>query len=290
MRKIASLAALGLLAACSVLRSLDDYSTDPVTDAAAPRDAGVDVVLPTPPDASEAGALSTQADRYAAAVLRDNPIAFFRLRDAPGSSKLKNEIDDAYVATLVGGTLGVAGPFSDGSGLGASFAVSRFVEVSSADAGETTFDFLAFAEHTFEFWVRVAKSEASKRHILSNMDVGNSGPTTGSWLFVETKGLKSERWVAPTHWHYAYADLVAGPDRFVHVVLSFKDNRQRLYIDGVEGEGEELKKVDGGMRRSLAPMRFGAADTTMSEVAVYEKALSLTQITAHLAAAGSLAP
>ena len=182
MRKIGSLAALTLLAACSVLRSLDDYSSDSVGDAAAPADAGGDAVLPNPPDASEAGASSTQAERYAAAVLRDNPIAYFPMRDAKGALRVRNVVGAAFEGSMSGGTLGSVGPFADGSGTAASFKQNESLLVTGPGGSESasTFDFTGMAEHTFEIWVKFPSFSTGYRHVISNMDKGTSGPTTGS--------------------------------------------------------------------------------------------------------------
>jgi hypothetical protein len=293
VRKIASLAAPTLLAACSVLRSLDDYSSDSVSDAAAPLDAGVDAVLPNPLDASEAGALSTQAERYAAAVRRDNPIAYFPMRDGQGTLRVRNAVSAAFEGTMTGGTLGSAGPFADGSGTAASFKQNESLLVTGpgGSASASTFDFTGLAEHTFEIWVKFPSFSTGYRHVISNMDKGTSGPTTGSWLFAnEGKNIKVERWIAKQHAHLALAELDGDRTRFLHIAAVFADNQQVIYVDGVRGTSSQPQKVDGGMPPITAEMRFGAQDTTVSEIAVYDKALSADQVLAHLAAARSVAP
>lgn len=147
---VAALSVPSALVACTLLTSLDGFTgaPDPRSDGAsetAPNESGSDAA----PNADSGGsdARPSPSDLYAAAVLADKPLGYWRLEETSGTNA-KDETgrhDGVYVRSPILGQPGVAG----GRGVKLPRSSHSHIHVASS-----AFRFLGNAAHSNEVWVQ----------------------------------------------------------------------------------------------------------------------------------------
>lgn len=229
------------------------------------------------------GAPGGLADDYAATVMVDAPIAYWRLDDAPGSATAADAVG-AFDATVAGDVeLGVEGVLAGSRGArltGGSLLVG--------DA----FDFPAAAPFTFEAWVSIPALPSSFARVWDKT-VTNGNGRNGMTFFVRDPGngglgFALERWVNGSldcHTHVGDAFPV---DEFKHLVVTFDGASLVMYLDGT---ALRTNVCTAPLADHVAPFRWGATsdasnglEGTVDELAVYDQALSPSRVTAHFQA------
>lgn len=271
------------LAACST------YTSDPELSVPTPppsNDGGVTFEggsTPTgPADAGGGDAEAAVSSSYAAAVLRDAPVAYWRM----------NLVDD-LVANVVPGSpaliskkgVGAApGAFSNESDGALRFDGTSMVEVADAAA----FDYSGNAAFTLECWVLVDLQ--SKGTLLGKATSGGLG-VNGFALYVEKDrnlsfsygssggNVNGSEPVLPEGWH--------------HVALVSDGTAVRSFLDGVLAVERIPNASQRPPPRLQQPLLVGGApgtalpsfNGTLDEVAIYDRALSAGELTAHVKSA-----
>ena len=217
------------------------------------------------------------ADGYATAVLNDNPMGYWRLNDAPGSTVARDMTgshDGVYSGSV---TLGIDRPLLAGG-------TNTVADFSGGGMSANTIDGLR-DNFSVEFWTN------PDSHTNYNQTVS----AENGWnQFVFHTGANGEIWTgtgccgADRRFHNG--DLPAGTlelDEWQHFVFTFEEadaaqGLARFYKNGtLLAERNLLKSNQAWTGFNLSSNLDGLLD----EVAVYNYALSADQITAHYRAA-----
>lgn len=213
---------------------------------------------------------------YVAAVLEDEPIAYFRFED--DNSSIFDEIATGPLATAYGGVqYGQAG------------AVDSAIHFDGSTAGITVGDVLDFEgtdAMTLELWAKVEHTSSFQHLVTKRIDT-ESG-FFGYSVSIQTGGN--------LHFMRANADsrslnLFECPvDRFLHIVGTFEGTISRFYIDGEQVDDNPMADVIE-LPNLDVPLRFGAGTNfahfqgTLDEIALYDHALTPERVAAHFEAA-----
>jgi hypothetical protein len=285
--RIAFIAILGLtalgFAACSSFSSDDGEGSPDASsvDANAPLEgAAPDSGLP-----GDAGDAATAVDKYSAAVLADAPLAYWRMAISSGLT-IPDATGHGHALFLQGGgfTLGVPGAIADGGGDDAI----RFDGINGSAAADDSrpFDFPNDAPFTIECWARYEALDGgggSFPTLFSSVS-GAASSANGYTLYISKIG-------SSVQFNYGNAQTVTGPaivdSAWRHYAASFDGTVSRLFVDGQMVS----KPTDAGIttRTSVFTVagRSGGSEYfpgSIDEVAVYDKALTLAQIIAHIEA------
>lgn len=207
---------------------------------------------------------------YAAQVLADTPVGYWRLDELV--------TPDAYDATLngndglyvLGVTLGVPGAFAQ------SGTAAQLDGTGRVDLGDR-FDFPGTASFSLEAWV--------------NPGDGGTGALLGKFDYLGMEYVGYNLYVSasgPVSFSRRPGGLAQAsslrPNVFTHVVAAYDGVTMRLYIDGAVQDNQDHM---GAIADVASPFFIGDAASwanfngTMDEVAVYDYALAPTQISDH---------
>jgi len=218
---------------------------------------------------------------YAAAVLADAPLAYFRF-DEPGGT---------VAASVVGG---VTGTYEGAFRFGAPGAVGDGNSAVTFD-GTTTripvgdvFPFAGTAPYSLELWVRPS-SITDTRFLI---DRRSAAGTEGYTMYLGDTYLLHARTSAGVEFGYVNIGTpVIGA--WSHVVATFDGTETVIYLDGVEvgrNVGTAASPIGGGAGAFVIgdndPGQFNKLAGDLDELAVYGSALSAAQVAAHVQAAG----
>ncbi len=285
-RIVAAVALAASAPACATLLGVDDvsYTTD-----SGQADAVTDVTDDAPAaDGAIVDAGAGRAERYRAEVLRDAPLAYWRLSDTSASA-CKNEIAGPYTGLYVGTpTFGEPGIFP-----GEPEHAVRFVQGTSLQGvpgdDAALLDFPHDPPFALEAWVKIsAEAGVGQGYVLTDMkpNAGN-GPSLGFYLEMNNpqNALRWERWANDALW--AYADSVAvEAGRFHHVVVTTTADGVSpvLYLDAAKmSSGLAIADVDQPPNGTA--FSWGPLVGTLDELAVYDHVLSAARVLAHFQAA-----
>lgn len=286
MRSRTALLAAASLAgtvACSLTTSLDGFANG--DRSSAPTDAGDErAAVADASDAADTGSNEAGASDYRAAVLADNPLAYYRLGDTGTVAK---DETGAHDGTYVGSVTHVAGAIAQDPSTAAMFDGTSYV-----NAGDIA-SFVANAHFTLEAWASVVPGASDPMCLVAKTVApgGASGSVSDGYTVyadATTNKLSFTR--------FKNSDS-SGPDgpalmngRFTHVVATYDGTTMVIYVDGV-------RVADGASSASLVdpgrPLTIGAGRGgvycyfrgALDEVAIYGEALSAARVTAHYDAA-----
>lgn len=259
------LAALPLVA-CQVLAGLDEPLEAPTADAGpAP--------APDGPVATEDGAVGSP---YAAAILVDRPVAYWRLDEKSGVRCADASGNDNAVTISGSGIRNRAGLVR---GAGASAGLGDGAEILL----DPRFDFGLDAEFTIEFWFR-PKVPGSNGPMLTNL-AGSAGTLVGSTLYLSQTGpvyMGYERWSGEL-FRYAHAvePITFSARGFLHVAIVTRAGQASLFIDGTKYGGGSGPQPTTFTASSL---KVGELAGDYDELAIYDRALSDQRVAAHYGA------
>lgn len=276
-RRRAALIALiaSVSGACSLLHPLDDYASGAgEEDASAPRDVAR---VESSVEASVDGGSSDDASssRYASEVLADSPVVYLRFEELAAATTVREEAAGRDLTVPVTGvTLGTVGAV----GRCATFDGTGGIELPPGQ------DFEGSVPFTVEAWVRRAGSGVGRIGFV--VDHEAAGRRGWSMLVTTSGALNFERR------NDAGASTVGKSiplDEWHHVAGVFDGEDARLFVDG------ELESTFTGARpipaldASYAVGRqicctSGSFRGELDELAIYDKALSVSRLRAHLAA------
>lgn len=236
-------------------------------------DGGADVTTP------DAGG----ATGYAAIVLADAPLAYWRLDEAAGTTL--HEVVKGRHGTLVGkATLATLGAVSDGNP-----SITFGATAARIDVGDHfDFDFDNGKPFTFEAWVK-GKASNDVVAFLVKATPGNGNPgSAAGWLF----GMYENVPTISIDGAYLDGPTALPVSRFSHVVATSTGTTLSLFVDGANVVTAALPST--GSATPGQPLSLGgwsrngttaaALQGALDEVAIYDKVLSPARIAAHAAA------
>jgi hypothetical protein len=221
---------------------------------------------------------------YRAAVVADQPLAYWRLGEPTGSPTAADAVaGGAAGAVQAGVTMGVPGVFGEGGDTAASFDGSK----GAILLGEV-FDFTGNVAYSLEAWVRPTVVDGSFRRVIDKQ-LSN---TAGYRLHVRISGGMPAVACGRCKASGTCVDGTAVPvdfSKFVHVVCTYDGALASIYVDGLLAKTESLPDP---ILASTAPFRIGNQDSNgegfvgaIDEVALYGKALAVERVNAHYRAA-----
>jgi hypothetical protein len=261
--------------------SMQDAAQDASDATTTNTDAG-DASPPTDAPNGADGSDAAPTSAYAAAVLADTPLAYWRLGEPSGSTTCVDQTGHGYTANVVGTiTLGVPGALAHDTNTAAQFSGGS----GHIDVGNVL-DAPSPAPFSWEVWVKPTSIGAYADFISRMTYTASGNPTTGTYMFAfNTAGMNLgfERWVArASSMAIDTAGLVVGS--WAHVVATVDATGAGvLWVNGTEvGTGTTPTAVPA----TNAHLLFGVAlACTLDEIAIYDHVLSASRVAAHYAAA-----
>ncbi len=239
-------------------------------------------------DAGEAGnGVDAGASSYAAAVLEDRPVAYWRLGERSGAVA-KDELGRTPGTYSAGITLGQAGAVGDGD-------TAVAVGAGRLEIGDV-FPFSETSSFSVELWVKPSLNDENVRFIFERGTLGTGENESGYTLRFAGAGspfMEFLRFCATNDAGENGATYLVGgfaSDHFRHVVTTYDGSRAALYLDGkleraastsVSCPSRPGVLVFGDRARGQTFKFEGALD----EVAIYDKALLPGRVQRHYDAA-----
>ncbi len=283
---LGGLAAVVAVAACSLtnldgfagggseVRPSDDAGRDPTGDSGA---------LDAAPFTRDSGDAALAADPYAAVVLEDRPVAWWRFEDPAGSTSLHDEVSDHDGTLVPVGTPSSSVTFDTPGAVGKA---GRFGGAGYFEIGDV-FDFVGPAEMSLEGWVENEHPKNDFEGIFGKRFDDHDGAHAG-WVFYFYRVgpyFAFETWKNETKENFVYGgQLGLG---FHHVVVERVKRDEGLvhvvFVDGkraAEGSPADSESPDTNALLSIG----GDWSGTLDELAIYDHSLSDERVAAHFAA------
>ncbi|MDB4957245.1 MAG: Autotransporter adhesin [Myxococcales bacterium] len=217
---------------------------------------------------------------YARAVLADHPVAYLRFDEPSGPT----------VASLVGNvtgtcdtiTFGSASAVGDGSSVGFDGQASR---ISLGDV----FPFVGTSHYSFEIWINPA--ELGSTRFVIDRRTSTAAAEGYSMYLGDTYFLFARR---SNNTEFGYVS-VGGPPihAWMHVVTTYDGAIPSLYIDNVlvaDNQGSGAAPIGSGLGELVigdkSSGQFFKFSGLLDELAIYDEALTPSQIATHFHASG----
>lgn len=216
---------------------------------------------------------------YKREVLKDAPIAYYRLGESSGTTARDDGSGTAAPGTYTGGyTLGVAQGIPDADYACTLNGVSGFVDLGTpAKLGLT-------ALWSIEAWFYTSGANTG-RGLLSRLTDGSGNCN----FFIDFAGVRLPRagFIRTSTIHAAVAPASLSANQWHHVVATWDGTLVHLYCDGVEVDtdlpGATPNAGTGAFAIGKAP-GGGLFVGTEDEIAIYDTVLSPERVAAHYAA------
>jgi Concanavalin A-like lectin/glucanases superfamily len=218
------------------------------------------------------------SDSYGAAVFADGPRAYFRFDEPAGPT-----------ASSAVGTL--SGPYEGAFLFGKPGAIAgnpcvRFDGMTTRIPLGDVFRFGGNAPYSIELWINPGDI-IDTRFILDRRTT--SGAPDGYTFYLGVDYFLMARQAAGTE--MAYVGDVPRVGVWTHAVVTYDGLAQRMYLDGVLVEQSNATGVnpigEGVGELTIGdshPGQFNKLDGLLDELAIYDRALTGVQVTAHFAA------
>jgi hypothetical protein len=274
--------------------ALSDATMQVVTPDASPMDAAVTSEAATMPDTGattpDAGTDATPSTdggctgpSYAAVVLSDKPILYFRLGEPANSTNAVDAVAGGPSGTYSKVHAGYAGAIVCDTDTAALFDGTAVVDISTLP------DFAGQQAFTIEAWVKpTVLSTTNFAHILSDQYTDTQNLRQGYALFIGYGGygFGVERAVNGTL-DKAILGLSPTTTSYTHVVGVYDGAMMVLYTNGVAGPTNVDARSMQGMSPPIPGFLGAFSDTSrdftgyLDEVALYDHALPAARVAAH---------
>lgn len=222
------------------------------------------------------GAQATRHNAYAATVLADAPLDYYRLDEASGTSVQDLGSLAQNGTTHAAPTQGVAGLLTGDPDTCYTFASASSQYVALPTSGLPT----GAAAFSIEAWIKFAANPVTVATIVW---LGASFPNKVAWVYLDTSGKLNFSTDSATVLTTTAA-LTTGVAH--HVVATYDGANMRLYVDGALSVGPTAETFaitySGGganIGATATPNQFWNGQ--IDEVALYGAALSAARVTAH---------
>jgi len=236
---------------------------------------------------------------YAAVILNDTPIAYWRFNEPTGSTIAVSEVNAPTMnARIINGaqlTFGMAGPLRGANTTNKAFEFSGQVG-PVIESDNALFDFKQQDAFSLEAWFRSTGIDAVFRHIFVKDTPAGSQRNEYGVFFQDTAtnpgapncGLTFERFVANSDRVVRINSAGISLFDWHHVVAVYNGATMVMYLDGVLTS--PVADARSQLSKSL-PLRIGAKSAELGafkggidEVAVYNRALTKADVDRHFAA------
>jgi hypothetical protein len=223
---------------------------------------------------------------YPALVLRDGPMAYWRLGEAAGSGTVADSSGNGRTGTVVGGvTLGQAGPLADGNGA-ASCDGTGYVVIADAS-------WFPAAAGSLEMWVYPNQPVTDAWSQKPFFGVRSAGDVVAFYLALGgTNNYFPGLWTGGT-WiaNGAGPPFPTRPSVFQawqHVVIVWANGaKPTVYINGqagLVGNADYVSFTPTSLAMATEANLGRKSKVVLDEIAIYPVALTLPQLAAHYAA------
>jgi hypothetical protein len=227
---------------------------------------------------------------YAAAVLADQPIAYYPLDETSGNT-VRSAVPNAPDGTFTRGvTLGRTSPVTRNL---ANRAAAFDVASGESDlAFGNFFSFAGNAPYSVELWTMptAGANDGKYHHLFSKCDRNATAPLVGWNLVTQgmTLGVWAERIVAGAIIQTPAVGLTL--DTFTHVVAVYDGIGLRVYLNGSQSSGPtpDPRLLGPSTTAAFAGAANGGTGHgfigLIDEIAIYDRPLTPEQVAAHYAA------
>jgi hypothetical protein len=245
-------------------------------------------ILPVGADSGSMGSDSGQGDEvgppqsaYAAAVLADSPIAYWRLDETSGTTARDSSghgNDGTYIGVVSHGTAGAIASDPD--------TATTFDGATGYMDGGNRFAFTGQQALSLEAWVK-ANSTTSYLGIASREDTSGGPPSEGYVLFVSpSDGVFGFQRLDGASQTTVTSMSVASASAYVHIVATYDGSQMSIYVNGASELTQTASfPIAGAMNDFVVGAEAGGAeaffDGAMDEVAVYDHVLTPAQVSTH---------
>lgn len=237
-------------------------------------------------DATTPDAGPPPSNTYAAKVMADAPSLYLRLDETSGPVAVDatGHYDGTYPGTGV--RFGAPGPLAGVPSAGITLDGTQGILMPAG------LDFSGAAPYSIEVWVNPS-GQTDLGFIVDHEDFTRG--REGWELLANSQRFYSERWNdGSTPMATAYSDVTFAAGVYHHLVATFDGTEIRLYVDA-ELHGRSTTPA-GALATTSKPWTIGRQNCTctpsagfrgtLSELAVYASALTVSQVAAHYHAAG----
>ena len=224
---------------------------------------------------------------YATAILADGPLAYFRLNESSGTT-ISSEVGSFVGSFSHGVTLGTPSSVTRESGnLGATF----FSDASNDDSDLTlgnNFAFTGTQAFSIEMWVNATTIDSNPRHTLSKADRDGTDTPVDGWNVCVSAGTIWIERIANAGSVIRSSQLAIVQGSTFYFVGVYDGSNLIPYVNAVSGSPVP---APGAVTPNVTAAFMGSANGgvnpghgfigMLDEVAVYDKALTQAQITAH---------
>ena len=282
--------------ACSLTTSLDGLTNgidETTLDGAGGADGGNDALLASDraaTEGSDAAAIDAGGSRYAAVVLADAPLLYYRLGETDLTKAAFDSSKSARPAAFKGAMVcGVPGAIANDPDTACRFdGKTTAVFVGSGP----TFGGSPAPSYSLEAWAHPTIFAGPGGHVVAAVEQESNDGYSVFFYLDQSPRFERE---TPMGTDGIVAPPISGA-AFVHLVGTFDGTTQRLYVDGaLEAQAPSSKTFPGN---DNAPFSIGAnsqADTNrfvgeIDEVALYDHVLTPERIKLHHDVGRGLAP
>lgn len=204
-------------------------------------------------------------ESYAAVVLADSPVGFYRLEEGSGVVAFDSSTSNNDAAYVGAPTYGIIG------------AVDNGVDAVSGSCIDVPADFGSMSAATVEFWWKHTGQSGIFRDSTRYSNTGWYMTTTALKTGSTVRTLQNWPSFTDGDWH--------------HIVLTTDGSTITAYADGTQRDNWSATWFD--VTYAASPLRFGKNGTNpdqwwpgaFDEIAIYDFELSSTRVAAHYAAA-----
>ena len=228
---------------------------------------------------------AVEASGYSAVVLGDQPTGYWRLDEASGATAADSSGNGYSGAITAGVTYGVPGALTtDGdTAMGFSNALGGYVTTSLTPGN--------WPAMSVEGWVKQTSSANANDQIMATR---NAGTNTGFELYSGAAGSPQINWCLDTSVsgiHCFPSSYSTSLNTWYDVVITYDGSYDREYINGVQqgtGYAQTGNVVSSGLPLQLGRCGLSSCNTppyiwdgTLDELAIYQTALSPSQVLNH---------
>ncbi len=224
-------------------------------------------------------------DGYAAVVMSDEPLSYWRLAEPAGALIANNEVLGGPVGEYSSSVVLQAPGMLTGNG------AARFVDGQSRVTFGYVYSFPDKASFSIELWVWPNAITSTSRRMASKEECCDDPNRNGIALSISSKSVLLQR-IRNSSFQGAGNSAVLTLQQYAHIVGTYDGPSEQicLYVDGALNDcgGSSASLFATALPFTLGNLSGKAAtfNGILDEVAIYDYALTAQQVATHYAASG----